>query len=81
MNELGDVSMAVLERHGPMENRNLLRDDPVAAVQAQIVTGLTSKQAWWAGYRAGKGLPPDTPRHEAVQAAIRYQERADAPKP
>jgi hypothetical protein len=30
--------------------------------------GLTPKQAWWAGYRVGKGLPPDTPRSEAVAA-------------
>lgn len=28
--------------------------------------GPTPKQAWWAGYRAGKGLPPDTPRREAI---------------
>lgn len=30
--------------------------------------GLTPKQAWWAGYRVGKGLPPDMPRSEAVAA-------------
>src|SRR5690606_35564067 len=28
--------------------------------------GLTTKEAWWAGYRAGKGLPADTPRQEAL---------------
>jgi hypothetical protein len=28
--------------------------------------GLTPKQAWWAGYRVGKGLPPDMSRSEAV---------------
>ena len=26
----------------------------------------SSKQAWWNGYRAGKGLPPDTPRSVAA---------------
>lgn len=30
--------------------------------------GLTPKEAWWAGYRAGKGLPSDMPRQEAVEA-------------
>jgi hypothetical protein len=30
--------------------------------------GLTPKQAWWAGYRVGKGLPPDMSRSEAVAA-------------
>ncbi|WP_343499207.1 hypothetical protein [Achromobacter denitrificans] len=32
--------------------------------------GLTAKQAWWAGYRAGKSLPPDTPRQDAVKVDI-----------
>ncbi|WP_241122255.1 hypothetical protein [Achromobacter xylosoxidans] len=32
--------------------------------------GLTPKQAWWAGYRVGKGLPPDTPRQDAVKVSI-----------
>lgn len=30
--------------------------------------GLTSKEAWWAGYREGRGLPPDTPRHLCVSS-------------
>ena len=33
--------------------------------------GLTPKRAWWAGYRAGKGLPPDTSRQEAASAYLR----------
>ncbi|CAP41278.1 dATP/dGTP pyrophosphohydrolase domain-containing protein [Bordetella petrii] len=33
--------------------------------------GMTSKRAWWAGYRAGKGLPPDTSRQEAASAHLR----------
>lgn len=39
---------------------------PVEAEGREV--GLTSKQAWWAGYRAGKGLPPDIPRQIAVAA-------------
>ena len=37
--------------------------------------GLTVKQAWWAGYRAGKSLPPETPRNAALaqQPAARRQ--------
>ena len=27
---------------------------------------LSVKEAWWAGYRAGKGLPASTPRREAL---------------
>lgn len=30
--------------------------------------GLSPKQAWWSGYRVGKGLPPDMPRVEAIRA-------------
>lgn len=26
----------------------------------------TPKESWWAGYRAGKGLPADTPRQDAI---------------
>lgn len=37
--------------------------------------GLTPKEAWWAGYRAGKGLPPDMPRQEAVAAPPAPQSR------
>ena len=33
---------------------------------ATSVEGLTTKEAWWAGYRAGKGLPADTPLQEAL---------------
>src|SRR5690606_37499250 len=41
--------------------------DPGAPLKAAAeVEGLTTKQAWWAGYRAGKGLPADTPRQEAL---------------
>lgn len=29
--------------------------------------GPTTKETWWAGYRAGKGLPPDTLRSVAVR--------------
>lgn len=28
----------------------------------------TSKESWWAGYRAGKGLPANTPRQDAIAA-------------
>jgi hypothetical protein len=38
---------------------------PVAGDDA----GLTTKEAWWAGYRAGKGVPPDTPRQAALAAS------------
>jgi len=42
--------------------------------------GLTPKQAWWAGYRIGKGLPYDMPRLEAVAAQPPAQaEPAPAP--
>jgi len=40
---------------------------------------LTTKEAWWAGYRAGKGLPPDTPRKDALAAPQDAQERDDLP--
>lgn len=33
---------------------------------SQDAEGLTPKAAWWAGYRAGKGLPEDTPRKDAI---------------
>jgi len=42
-----------------------------APVADDTERGLTSKQVWWAGYRAGKGVPPDTPRQDAVNAALR----------
>lgn len=42
--------------------------------------GLTPKQAWWAGYRIGKGLPYDMPRLEAAVAQPPAQaEPAPAP--
>ena len=28
----------------------------------------TPKESWWAGYRAGKGLPANTPRQDAIAA-------------
>jgi hypothetical protein len=31
--------------------------------------GPSGKELWWAGYRAGKGLPANTPRQQAVAAA------------
>jgi hypothetical protein len=31
---------------------------------------LTQKAAWWAGYRAGKGLPEDTPRKDAIVMSV-----------
>ena len=41
--------------------------EPGAPLKAATgVEGLTTKEAWWAGYRAGKGLPADTPRQEAL---------------
>ena len=41
--------------------------EPGATLKAATgVEGLTTKEAWWAGYRAGKGLPADTPRQEAL---------------
>ena len=45
--------------------------------------GLTPKQAWWAGYRVGKGLPPDMPRSEAVaqSAPLAQQAREYPPLP
>lgn len=41
-------------------------DAPTAPVEDE--KGLTPKEAWWAGYRAGKGLPAEMPRQEAVAA-------------
>ena len=38
--------------------------------------GLTPKQAWWAGYRVGKGLPPDMPRSEAVAQSAPLAQQA-----
>lgn len=38
---------------------------------------MTAKEAWWAGYRAGKGLPPDTPRKEALKATSGCSECGD----
>jgi hypothetical protein len=35
--------------------------------------GLSPKQAWWAGYRVGKGLPPDMPRVQAVAVSPNHQ--------
>lgn len=52
--------------------RAALASAPVAKEPAaDDAEGLTPKQAWWAGYRAGKGLPPDTPRQEAARAVFR----------
>ena len=48
------------------------------------IEGLTSKAAWWAGARAGLGLPPDTPREVVAQrlAATRATPSpAEQPKP
>lgn len=57
------------------EERQLAR---IAELQEQIAAlptpgdaeavgeGLTVKQSWWAGYRAGKGLPYDTSRQDAL---------------
>ena len=40
----------------------------------------TTKEAWWAGYRAGKGLPPDTSRPDALAALPQAaSEPTDAP--
>lgn len=36
--------------------------------ELEVDRGLTVKESWWAGYRVGKGLPPDTPRQEALAA-------------
>ncbi len=40
--------------------------DAAFADQFSDRNGLTPKQEWWAGYRAGKGCPPNTPRTEAI---------------
>lgn len=45
---------------------------PATGSDAGGDAGLTVKQAWWAGARAGLGLPADTPRTE-VAAAIAAQ--------
>lgn len=37
--------------------------------------GLSPKQAWWAGYRVGKGLPADMPRSESIRAALSHTQR------
>lgn len=44
---------------------------PVAANAEPETVGRTTKEAWWAGYRAGKGVPADMHRQAAVQAAMR----------
>lgn len=49
--------------HGRYVRITAAPEPPTAAV-VPVTDGLTPKQAWWAGYRAGKGLPPDTPRAE-----------------
>lgn len=51
-------------QHELAEVRAALESAPV------VEDSLTPKQAWWAGYRAGKGLPPDTPRQDAVKVGI-----------
>lgn len=38
--------------------------------------GLTKKQTWWTGYRAGKGLDPSTHRRAALASAPAADERA-----
>lgn len=53
---------------GACESVNVLRRALASAPASE--DGLTAKQAWWAGYRAGKGLPPDTPRQDAVKVDI-----------
>lgn len=40
--------------------------------------GMTVKEAWWAGYRAGKNLPADIPRQEAVAARVVTKEMVTA---
>lgn len=64
-----DRRAARLSRRGKRP-RGVLCVEPGAPLKAaQDPKGLTVKQAWWAGYRAGKSLPPETPRH----AALRHQ--------
>jgi hypothetical protein len=67
--------VARLEARAAISAAPTLMAEPVAALEryerdacAEPI-GLTVKEAWWAGYRAGKGLPPDTPRQDAVAAA------------
>ena len=34
--------------------------------QQEPAEGLTAKEAWWAGARAGLGVPPDMPREQVA---------------
>jgi len=49
---------------------------PVEPIESEPTQ--TDKQAWWAGYRAGKGLPPDTPRQDAIAAPVAGMVISDA---
>lgn len=40
---------------------------PADPAKAEVGEGLTSKQAWWAGARAGLGVPADMPREQAAE--------------
>ena len=52
--------------------------EPGAPLKAATrVEGLTTKEAWWAGFRAGKGLPADTPRQEALSQLAEAQRDAE----
>jgi hypothetical protein len=55
--------------------------DTDSAAQPYVEDGPTTKQAWWAGYRAGKGLPPDTPRQAALAAPPAQPAAQSAPQP
>lgn len=54
---------------GVLKHRDSVRTAAKPTQECEPGEGLTTKQAWWAGYRAGKGLPPDMPRQEALAAA------------
>ena len=47
------------------------------AADGSTESSYTPKQAWWSGYRAGKGLPADTPRQQAINRSDEPQVRDD----
>ena len=67
-----EAFQAWADRFPEISDLGRLRDAWRAALASAPASedGLTAKQAWWAGYRAGKGLPPDTPRQDAVKVDI-----------
>ena len=60
-----DYARALIE--DAIDRRHLEVAAPAPASEAVAEEGLTSKQAWWAGARAGLGLPANTPRAVVAQ--------------